>query len=441
MIELDFGNMMADIIGENGLSERQVEALKPVAAKAHEEIASRERPGLAFMDLVKQDTSAIKDAAREIRNDSESFLLLGIGGSALGPKTILEAMSPMHNLRKTPRVFIYDNVDPVTLENVLSLIDLDKTTVNVITKSGSTAETMSSFMVLYEKLKGRSGGVVATTDPEKGYLRQIAEADGFFKTLPVPPDVGGRYSVLCPVGLLLAEVAGVDCDELLAGAARMQERCSDPEPWKNPAYLYGSMLYLMDKEEKRNITVMVPYSDRLRPLAEWFCQLWSESLGKLGMGSTPYPSIGTTDQHSQMQLWMDGPQDKVVTFIRVEDHGADVTIPRVFKDTGVAYLGGHSLGELFNAAEEATELALATAGRPNMTLRVPKVDAAHMGELFYFFEIATAYAGFLYGINPFNQPSVEMSKNFTYGMMGRDGYEAQREEVERARGRVTCWRL
>jgi glucose-6-phosphate isomerase len=440
MIELDFGNMMSDVIGENGLAERQVENLKDATAKAHEEIAGRKWPGLAFMDLVNQDTTAIKDIAREIRSDSENFLLLGIGGSALGPKTILEAMSPMHNLRQSPRVFIYDNVDPVTLANILSLVDLDKTTVNVITKSGSTAETMASFMILHEKLKGTKGRVVGTTDPEKGYLRKIADADKF-KTLSVQPDVGGRYSVLSPVGLLLAEVIGADCDELLAGAKRMMERTSDPEPWKNPAYLYGTLLYIMDKEEKRNITVMVPYSDRLRPLAEWFCQLWSESLGKLGMGSTPYPSIGTTDQHSQMQLWMEGPQDKVVTFIRVEDHGADITIPRAFKDTGVAYLGGRSLSELFNAEEEATELALAKAGRPNMTIKVPRVNAAHMGELFYFFEIATAYVGFLYGINPFNQPSVEMSKNFTYGMMGREGYESQREEVEKARDRVTCWRL
>jgi len=440
MIELDFGNMMSDVIGENGLSERQIENLKPDCAKAHEEIAQRKWPGLAFIDLVSQDTSQVKEVARAIRGDSENFILLGIGGSALGPKTILEAMSPLHNLRQSPRVFIYDNVDPVTLTSILSIVDLDKTTVCAVTKSGSTAETMASFMILYDRMKGGKGRIVAITDPEKGYLRQIAEEDNL-ATLSIPPDVGGRYSVLCPLGLLLAEVIGVDCDELLAGAARMHERCLDPEPWKNPAYLYGTMLYVMDKEEHRNIVVMVPYSDRLRPLGEWFCQLWSESLGKLGMGSTPYPSIGTTDQHSQMQLWMEGPQDKVVNFIKVEDHGADVTIPRVFKKTGVAYLGGHSLSELFNAEEEATELALARAGRPNMTIIVPKVDAAHLGELFYFFEIATAYTGFLYGTNPFNQPSVEMSKNFTYGMMGREGYEAHREEVERSRDRVTCWRL
>ncbi len=440
MIELDFGNMMSDVIGENGLSERQVENLKPACEKAHGEIVNRKWPGLAFMDLTKQDTSQVKDVARDIRGHSENVLYLGIGGSALGPKTILEAMSPMHNLGRSPRIFIYDNVDPITLANILSMVDLDKATVCVVTKSGSTAETMASFMILYDKMRGTKGKIVAITDPEKGYLRRIAEKDQL-TALPIPPDVGGRYSVLCPLGLLLAEIIGVDCDELLAGAARMQEKCSDPEPWKNPAYLFGAMLHIMDKEEKRNINVMVPYADRLRPLAEWYCQLWSESLGKLGMGSTPYPSIGTTDQHSQMQLWMEGPQDKVVTFIRVEDHGADITIPRVFKDTGVAYLGGQSISELFNSEEEATELALAKAGRPNMRIKVPKVDAAHLGELFYFFEIAVAYTGFLYGINPFNQPSVEMSKNFTYGMMGREGYEQQRKEVEEARNRVTCWRL
>ena len=440
MIELDFGNMMSETMGESGLGERQVDDLRAATSKAHAEIVSRSRPELAFMDLTEQDTVNVKKIAREVRDSFSNFLLLGIGGSALGPKTILEALSPMHNLKHSPRVFILDNVDPVTLSNVLGIADLDDTAVNVITKSGTTAETMSSFMVLYDRIKDKAAHVIATTDPEKGYLRKIAEDDGL-KTLSVPPGVGGRYSVLSPVGLLLAEVIGADSDALLRGAATMRQRCEEPELWKNPAYLYGALLYLMDTSEGRNITVMVPYSDRLRALAEWFCQLWSESLGKNGRGSTPYPSIGTTDQHSQMQLWMEGPADKVVTFINIDEHGADVEIPRIFGDSGVAYLGGHSIGELLGAEMEATELALSNADRPNMTLRIPRLDAEHLGQLLYFMEMATAFTGFLYGVNPFDQPSVEESKKFTYGMMGREGFEDKRQEVERARNRDNCFKL
>jgi glucose-6-phosphate isomerase len=438
MIELNFSNMMSEVIGEKGLGEKQIDSVKDKALKAHEEIVSRKWPGLAFMDLPDEDTHDVKEAAKGIRENAEDFLILGIGGSALGPETILEALSPMHNLRRIPRVFIYDNVDPVTLTDILEVVDLEKTALNVITKSGSTAETMASFMIMYERMKGTTGSIFATTDPEKGYLRELAMETGM-KTLPIPPDVGGRYSVLCPVGLLLAEVIGVSSDELLRGAKDMTERCSGADIWENPAYLYGLLLYIMDTERERGINVLLPYSDRLKPLSEWYCQLWAESLGKQGMGSTPYPSLGTTDQHSQLQLWMEGPEDKVITFIRVDDHGADIEIPPVFDDKGFGYLGGHTLSELMDAEEESTELCLARAGRPNMTVHVPSVDAYHMGQLFCF--LATVFAGFLYGINPFDQPSVEEGKNFTYGMMGRKGYEEKKEEVKKAREKKTRWRM
>jgi glucose-6-phosphate isomerase len=440
MIELNYSNMMQDVIGKKGLSEKQIEGMSEKVLKAHGEIAGRKWPGLAFLDLPGQDTKAVKEAAAGIRKNAEDFILLGIGGSALGPETILEALSPMHNLRQTPRVFIYDNVDPVTLTDIIDVVDLDKTALNVITKSGSTAETMASFMIMHEKLKGTRGGIFATTDPEKGYLRELAIETGM-KTLPVPPDVGGRYSVLCPVGLLLAEVIGVSSDELLRGAKDMTERCSGEDVWENPAYLYGLLLYIMETEKKRGINVLLPYSDRLKPLSEWYCQLWAESLGKQGKGSTPYPSLGTTDQHSQLQLWMEGPEDKVITFVKVDNHGADIEIPRVFDDRGFGYLGGHTLSDLMDAEEESTELCLARAGRPNMTIRIPSVDAYHLGQLFCFLEIATAFAGFLYGINPFDQPSVEEGKNFTYGMMGRKGYEEKKEEVKKAREKKARWRL
>ncbi|MBI5188296.1 MAG: glucose-6-phosphate isomerase [Nitrospirae bacterium] len=446
MIELNFSNMMEEVIGKNGLSERRIEGFRGRVEDAHEQIKDRRWPELAFIDLLSQDTSEIKNIARHIREETEDFLILGIGGSALGPRAILDALSPFHNLQKKPRVFIYENVDPRTLKQILSLIDLKKTSINVISKSGSTAETAASFMILWDEMKKILGNdapkrFIATTDPEKGNLRKIVNEEGL-KSLPVPPNVAGRYSVLSPVGLLPAEVIGIDSNELLRGARDIHEKCSEPELWKNPAYLFGTLLYLMDTEKKRKINVMIPYADSLKSLSEWFCQLWAESLGKLGVGLTPYPSVGTTDQHSQLQLWMEGPQDKVVIFIRVDDYGDDIKIPRIFKDMeGLNYLSGHTLSELIAAEEESTELALARAERPNMTITMPVINAYHIGQLFHFFELVTALTGFLYRVNPFNQPGVEEGKNLTYGMMGKKGYEAKRKEVEEAREKKICWRI
>ncbi len=446
MIQLNFSNMMAKIIGANGLSENTIKNLSGRTGEAHIRLKEKLGPVLSFINLLSQDTSEIKRTARQIRKTSENFLLLGIGGSALGPKAILEALSPFHNLKKKPRVFIYDNVDPGTLKNILEIIDLKATSVNVISKSGSTAETAASFMILWSKMKKALGEKISrqfiiTTDPEKGNLRSIVNDNGLV-SLPIPQGVGGRYSVLSPVGLLLAEVIGIDSDELLRGAKDIHKKCSCPDVWKNPAYIFGTLLYLMDKKKQRGTDVMIPYADRLKPLSEWFCQLWAESLGKDNTGLTPYPSLGTTDQHSQLQLWIEGPQDKVLIFIKVDDYGADIKIPKVFKEIeGISYLSGHSLSELIKAEEEATELALAKAARPSMTITMPAIDAYHLGQLFHFFELSTAFTGYLYKINPFNQPGVEEGKNLTYGMMGKKGFEDQRKEVEEHRKKRGKWMI
>lgn len=446
MIGLNFSNMMEGVIGTEGLSERIIENFSGRIEEAHKKIKDRIMPELAFIDLHSQDTSEIKDTAKHIRETSENFLILGIGGSALGPRAILEAMSPFHNLQKKPRVFIYDNVDPRTLKHIFSLIDLKKTSVNVISKSGSTAETAASFMFLWDEMKKVAGGEISkrfiiTTDPEKGNLRRIVKEEDLMSLL-IPQGIGGRYSVLSAVGLLLAEVIGIDSDSLLRGAMDINNKCSEPDFRKNPAYLFGTLLYLMNEERRKTINVLVPYADSLKPLSEWFCQLWAESLGKDGKGLTPYPSVGTTDQHSQLQLWIEGPRDKVLIFIRIDNYGNDIKIPGVFKDIeGLSYLSGHTLSELIKAEEEATELALAKAGIPNMTITMPQIDAYHLGQLFHFFGLATAFTGFLYRINPFNQPGVEEGKNLTYGIMGKKGFEAKRKEVEAYREKIGKWRV
>lgn len=446
MIVLNFANMMRKVIGVNGLDEKVFDELKGRVREEHKEIADRKWKELEFMDLPDRDTSEIKRIGSEVRQESDTFLVLGIGGSALGPRAILEGLRPFHNLTEKPGVFIYDNVDPRTLKGILSLVDLKRTTINVISKSGSTAETAASFMILWDEMRkavgnGAAKRFIATTDPSSGNMRKIASDNGM-RTLPIEKGIGGRYSVLSPVGLLLAEVVGVDSRELLKGAADLRERCSSDEIWQNPAYMFGAMLYLMNVTSRRNINVLIPYADSLKFLSEWFCQLWAESLGKQDRGMTPYPSVGTTDQHSQLQLWMEGPADKVVTFIKVDDYGVDFGIPRVFEEIeGTSYLSGHTLSELIKAEEESSELALAKRGHPNMTITIPAIDAYNLGQLFMFFEIATAFTGLLLGINPFNQPGVEEGKNYTYGMMGKKGFDSKKAEVEGAREDKSCWQM
>ena len=257
-----------------------------------------------------------------------------------------------------------------------------------------------------------------TTDPAKGPLRELAEREGI-AALEVPPDVGGRFSVLTPVGLLPAALVGIDIEALLRGAERALTRAQTSDLKKNPAGLYAALLWAADAWLSARIHVLMPYSDRLRELAAWYAQLWAESLGKrvdrrnqpINTGPTPVAAVGATDQHSQVQLYMEGPFDKVVTFVRVADPGEDVRIPhRSGLPEELAYLQGHSLGELLNAEQEATAAALARMGRMSATLELARLDAETVGELIMFFQIATGYAGIWYGVNPFDQPGVELGK-------------------------------
>lgn len=434
MIRINFSLLMQDAIGENGITKENFNSID--ISKITKIIQLKRYSELEFLDLPNANTSLIKEMGSYAQK-FDNFLLLGIGGSALGPRSILEAMSPLHNLKNNPKIFIYDNVDPLTLKEILDMADLKKTVINVISKSGSTAETIAPFMIIWQKLKEQSlkpeNHIIITTDPEKGNLRKIA-ADYGIKSLSIPHNVGGRYSVLSPVGLLLAETIGINANDIVNGARDIHDRCISSDLWQNPAYIFASGLYLMQQLKNRNITVIMPYADRLKSFSEWFCQLWAESLGKDGKGLTPYPSIGATDQHSQLQLWMEGPQDKVIVFLSIEDYEANLEIPMVFQDMeGLGYLGSHTLSELIKIEQEASEIALAKNGQPSITIKIPRVDAYHLGQLFHFFKTATATAGFLYNINPFNQPGVEEGKNLTYAMMGKKGYETRKDEFERHR--------
>jgi glucose-6-phosphate isomerase len=332
-----------------------------------------------------------------------------------------------------------DNVDPARLQGLFELLEgqMSETAFNVITKSGSTAETMSQFLHVRDLLNRIDGceparQMILTTDPDasNSLLRRIGEKGKYFM-LPIPANVGGRFSVLSAVGLMQAAVGGVDIEALLGGAAAMDQRCQEDALPNNPAALYACLLYGL-YEKGKPIDVLMPYSHRLSALADWFCQLWAESLGKrrdltgedVFRGPTPIASVGVTDQHSVMQLYQDGPFDKVITLVEVENQDeAELPICPGESEPELEYLAQSSFNELFNAELRATRCALRDKNRPNCTIRIPQVDAHTLGELFMFFEYAVTYSGYLYGVNAFDQPGVELGKQYTYGLMGREGYE------------------
>jgi glucose-6-phosphate isomerase len=430
-----------------GLDREDLRALAPAASAAYDALEARRRAGeVGFADLPVDRAAgeAAAQLARELGGRFENLLVLGIGGSSLGGRAIVSALAhPYHNLlprerRGAMRVFFPDNSDPATFEALLGTLDLAETCFATVTKSGGTAETMSQHLALRERCLARFGEegyrerCVLVTDPAKGALREIARAERL-RALSVPANVGGRFSALTAVGLLPAAAAGVDVAELLAGAAAMEARCRSGDVLANPALLYAAALYLMDRRRGRHIHVLMPYADGLRDTGDWFVQLWAESLGKRpDVGPTPFRAVGATDQHSSMQLMMEGPHDKVVTLVRVAAPRADIalSVPAGYRGhPEIAYLDGHTMGELIEAERRSTDAALRKAGRPTLSIELPRLDARAMGELLLLLELATAYAGGLYGVNAFDQPGVEAGKRYAQGLLGRPGYERYREEL------------
>ena len=451
-IRLDYNNMMTDFLGERGIDPAEVQDLLPRLKDALAELArKRERGETAWRDLPENQETVVKKIekiAEEIRDTFDTFVVLGIGGSALGPIAVQQALNHLHyneladEDREGPRLYVVDNIDPEKMQALWDVLDPETTCFNVITKSGSTSETMSQFLIVSDLLRDMMGAgwqenIVATTDAENGNLVKIARQEGF-TTLVVPDGVGGRFSELCPVGLLPAAVCGIDIREMLAGAAYMDEFCSDLDPVKNPAAMAAALQYIA-MNSGHNISVMMPYADSLKYIAAWYAQLWAESLGKrvdvdgnvVNAGQTPVSALGVTDQHSQVQLYTEGPYDKVVTFLTVDNYRDTHYIPSGYEDIpAVSFLGGHTLDALIQAEQAATEYALTKAGRLNRTIRIPEVNAFTVGQLLYLMEVETAVAGELLHINTYDQPGVEEGKNATYALMGRPGYEEKKKELD-----------
>jgi glucose-6-phosphate isomerase len=455
-IRLDYRNVMASAVGDaNGLTEKSLEAIAPKAAKEIERIWSEHAAGEQIWIDLPDNAALVQEIdafAAENRDKYDDFILIGIGGSSLGAISAIQALvHPYRNLlpadqRGGPRFFVLDNPDPEKVSATLSTVNLDKTLVNVVTKSGQTAETMANFLVTRDALEKAVGKerarqqIVATTDPESGLLRKLADQEGY-RTFPVPPGVDGRQTVLSAVGMLPAAMCGVDIGGLLEGAAAMRARCKSTDIFDNAAALFAAIAYLADTDKGKQMLVMMPYADALYGIADWFRQLWAESLGKrLGndgkevfAGQTPIKALGAIDQHSQIKLYTEGPNDKLLCLTGVEKYRAEVRIdgtPAGIPD--LDYLDGAELGTLLDRERVATAWALTEAKRPNLMLTIPTIDAGIVGEFYFMHEFQTVVAGGLYGVNPFGQPGVEAGKNATYALMGREGYEELAATLEKA---------
>ena len=449
-IRVDYNNMMRETLGARGLSKDELSAL-PLESAVR---AMKEKRGqMKWRELPhnqEEIVEQIESVAKDVRKRFDNFVVLGIGGSALGPIAVQQALSHLHyndlpkEKRNGPRLYVEDNVDPERMNALLDVIDVQNTCFNVITKSGSTSETMSQLLIVTDLLhrvlgEDISTHLIATTDHEKGNLIKIAKRE-HLTTFYVPDGVGGRFSELCPVGLVTAAVCGIDIRALLAGAAYMDEITQNENVFENPAYLMGA-LQVAAMKRGANIHVLMPYADSLKYIADWYAQLWAESLGKrvgndgteIYAGQTPVKSLGVTDQHSQVQLYTEGPFDKVVTFLSVDRYRKTMPIPEGYLDIpDVSFLCGHTQNELIAAEEAATEYAVMKSGHFNYAIRMPEVNAFTVGELLYLLEIQTAFAGELLELNAFDQPGVEEGKKATYALLGKPGFSEKKAELDAA---------
>ncbi len=446
-LRLDDTLMFRDKLdGVHGINPASVAELAERFADVQAEVRHRREHGeYSFLKLGHQPdvVDAIEHWADGKRRRFYHLLVLGIGGSALGAKALLSALRPpawnewpAERRDGWPTLTVLENVDPVTVQEALDRLDPRRTLVNVISKSGGTAETLAQYLVVRDWIE-RTVGVgaardhfVLTTDPAKGALRALAREEGI-DSFEVPAGVGGRFSVLTAVGLIPAALLGMDLGELLAGAQEAVSEAESNTLAGNPAARWAALQWQAQATRAANVHVLMPYSDRLREFAEWYRQLWAESLGKRldrggresFRGPTPVATVGATDQHSQVQLFIEGPFDKTITFIRVADTVGMLEIPaRPGASPELSYLQGKTMGQLLDAEFKATREALRSQGRMSMTLEIDTIDARHLGRLLMFFQIATGYAGVWYDVNPFDQPGVELGKVLTFKAMGRAGY-------------------
>lgn len=453
-IRFDFNNMMAQNLSNNqGITDTDLHNISSKLKKAHSDFeTNRGKNMMGWTELPYNQKEIVDDiikTSKDIRKKFDTLVVLGIGGSALGPISLFQALNHLHHndlpkrTRKAPKLYVEDNIDPERMVALLDIIDIEKTIFNVVSKSGTTSETMTQYLIinniLKERLKDRAKDhIIATTSENSGEMIKIAKNEGY-KTFYIPDGVGGRFSELSPVGLLTAAVLRVDIKALLKGAEDFDKASKNSNYKKNMA-LMAAGLYYLSMQKGKNISVVMPYADSLKYISDWYAQLWAESLGKaidlngkiVNTGQTPVKALGVTDQHSQVQLYSEGPYDKIISFIDVDRYRETVTIPEGLKDVpNVNFLCSHTMNELIKAEKIATEYALTKANKMNNTITLPEVNPYTIGQLLAFFMYKTAYTGSLLNIDTFNQPGVEEGKNATYALLGRAGYEQKRAELEK----------
>lgn len=453
-ITLDYTGMMRSAQNPQGFSPEELQELQNALDQAQTSLQSKRVSGeIDFSNLLaslKSELPEIIAYADATAAKYDNFVVLGIGGSALGPLAVHQALNhyyynelPTAKRGGRPRFYVLDNIDPVRFNEFLQVIEPKKTLFNVISKSGNTSETMAQFLIVRDLLRRECGDgyaehIVVTTDKEKGNLLPIARKEGY-RCFVIPSGIGGRFSELTPVGLLAAAICGIDVTALMDGALAMDQRIRETKGvLNNPAQL-RTALALLSWQKQKNISVFMPYVDGLKTMADWYAQLWAESLGKrfdrqgkvVHLGQTPVKSLGVTDQHSQIQLYVEGPNDKVVTFVTVKKFKETRAIPKDPElPEEIQFMGGHTLEELLQAEQKATEYALTLAGRQHQKIVLSDLDAYNVGQLLLLLEWETAYMGELLNINAFDQPGVEEGKNGTYALMGRKGYETRKQEIE-----------
>lgn len=450
LIRLDYTHAVSGRKAEPPLlSDAELDRIRPnIDALAEQIELRRHQPTLSWLSLpyayhpglgptqfgsqLEATFGVIKRSAEAIRQQASDYVHLGIGGSALGSVVLRDALGDgLDPDQQSPpcRLHLVDNVDPELIARLVRKVDWANAYLNVVSKSGETVEPMATFFILYEQLKRHvpedalRQRVFVTTRPDKGPLRELCVHHGF-TLLPLPQSVHGRFSVLSPAGLLTAAVCGIDLEALLDGAREMDRLTRQAAFGDNPMKLLAALHYLFNTERALHTLVLMPYAHGLRTIADWYSQLVAESLGKDGRGMTPVKALGATDQHSQLQLYNDGPKDKFVVFFAADRFRVTTPMPASLPTAEeYAYLWGRSLNELLAAEQEGTAVSLRNHGVPNCTILLSDISARTVGALFMLLQKVVCLLGELYQVNAFDQPAVEESKELARAMMGCSGPE------------------
>lgn len=427
-------------LGRTGKSFSNVSALYlPACVDAAKWLADTPTftDGHGWLDLPDMDVVAIKETGNWLKG-YDAVIHVGIGGSALGSLMLNQALlgEYINEGVSTPKFYLADNPDPTKTQAIWERVKDVRVALVGVSKSGATAETMSQFLWFRNEMLKRGGDIskdiLVITDPEKGIFRAFARSTSC-RVLDLPPSVGGRYSVLSAAGLVSAYALGIEIDGLLLGAKLMRAELIGKQGLdSNPAWM-SATLHCFHEKEGRSMSVLMPYSSKLAFFAEWYAQLWGESLGKNGMGTTPVRAVGAIDQHSQVQLYTDGPDDKLFTIINLKKHGAQVLVPPAEGEAlaPLSYLNNAEIGNMLGLEAMSTAAAIVRAGHPLIWIEIGELNEVTLGALIFFYEYMTAMTGRMMGIDPFDQPGVEQGKKYTYGLMGREGFEKDAQEARK----------